>query len=91
MGSCGGLLRYRRCSDHREDCRHVPKAFRVMCGLVFGFAQFGSDPAFANGYHRKAGSCRGCNLPPSKVVNTHKVVTTPGWCITRRSSRTPAW
>jgi hypothetical protein len=51
-----------------------PRLFVVMCGLVFGFAQFGSDPAFANGYHRKAGSCRGCNLPPSNVVNTHKVV-----------------
>jgi hypothetical protein len=51
-----------------------PRLFVVMCGLVFGFAEFGSDPAFANGYHRKAGSCRGCNLPPSNVVNTHKVV-----------------
>jgi hypothetical protein len=53
-----------------------PRFLVLLCGLVFGFAQLGPDEALANGHRPKGGNCRGCNLPPSKVVNTYKTVNT---------------
>jgi hypothetical protein len=41
----------------------------VVTGLLLGLAGVAASPAYAGG-----GGCKGCNLPPSKVVRTYSDV-----------------
>ena len=51
----------------------VSRVLLLLSGLVLGLALF-AEPASAGGRHNRSGSCVGCNLKPSKVVNTSSKV-----------------
>lgn len=53
----------------REGVVMVSRVLLLLSGLVLGLALF-AEPASAGGRHNRSGSCVGCNLKPSKVVNT---------------------
>jgi hypothetical protein len=72
MGSCGGLLRG-RIRPAARGCRHGLKSI-VVAELARAWLALFAEPASAGGRHNRSGSCVGCNLKPSKVVNTSSKV-----------------